>query len=79
MDDAGIIIRVKFKTRPGDQFTMRKIVYARLVQEFALNGVQFSSREVVVRVAREAGAAAPDDVAIAGAALRRANVADGHA
>ena len=30
MEDSAMIIRVKFMTKPGDQFVIRKMVYSRI-------------------------------------------------
>ena len=51
MEDSAIIIRVKFKTKPGDQFEVRKVVYARIQDLFEQEGIQFAHREVRVHVA----------------------------
>ncbi|NND49070.1 MAG: mechanosensitive ion channel family protein, partial [Rhizobiales bacterium] len=51
MEDSAMIIRVKFMTKPGDQFSIRKVVYARIRELFEENGIRFASREVTVRVA----------------------------
>ena len=51
MEDSAMIIRVKFMTRPGDQFVTRKVVYASIRELFAREGIQFAHREVTVRVA----------------------------
>ncbi|MGK9171063.1 mechanosensitive ion channel family protein [Inquilinus limosus] len=50
-DDSAMIVRVKFMTRPGDQFILRRLVYARIKGAFAEAGIRFASREVVVRLA----------------------------
>ncbi|WP_293963186.1 mechanosensitive ion channel family protein [Sneathiella sp.] len=55
MEDSAMIIRVKFMTRPGDQFVIRKLVYARIRELFEENGIKFAHREVTVRVADEEG------------------------
>jgi len=48
MDDSAMIMRVKYKTRPGDQFVIRKEVY-RLIQEaFKEAGIEFAHRNVTV-------------------------------
>lgn len=61
MEDSAMIIRVKYMTRPGDQFQVRKLVYSRIREIFAENGIRFAHREVTVRVAdsrsRPSGAA----------------------
>ena len=46
-----MILRVKFMTRPGDQFVVRKLVYQRIRELFAEHGITFAHREVTVRVA----------------------------
>ena len=51
MEDSAMIIRVKFMTRPGDQFVARKVVYASIRELFAKEGVEFAHREVTVRLA----------------------------
>ncbi len=51
MEDSAMIIRVKFMTRPGDQFQVRKEVYARIRALFESEGIRFAHREVTVRVA----------------------------
>ncbi len=50
MEDSAMIIRVKFMTRPGDQFQVRKIAYAEIRALFEREGIQFASREVKVRL-----------------------------
>jgi small-conductance mechanosensitive channel len=48
LDDSAMIMRVKFKTIPGEQFVIRREVY-RLIQEgFAENGIEFAHRNVTV-------------------------------
>ena len=51
MDDSAMIMRVKFKTKPGDQFLVRRHVYQRLRDLFDENHIPFAHREVLVRVA----------------------------
>ncbi|MEM6761848.1 MAG: mechanosensitive ion channel family protein [Pseudomonadota bacterium] len=51
MEDSAMIIRVKFKTKPGDQFMVRRHVYQRVHDLFAENDIHFAHREVTVRVA----------------------------
>lgn len=72
MEDSAMIIRVKFMTRPGDQFVIRKRVYADIRRLFAENGIKFAHREVTVRLAPEEDAANLSDQRkeeIAGAVL----------
>jgi small-conductance mechanosensitive channel len=75
MEDSAMIIRVKYMTRPGDQWTTRKLVYQRIREAFAENGIRFAHREVTVRIPelegdRERGLSAGEMRAI-GAAARR--------
>ncbi|UOM34284.1 mechanosensitive ion channel family protein [Acuticoccus sp. I52.16.1] len=51
MDDSAMILRIKFKTKPGDQFVLRRHVYQRVRDVFTENGIRFAHREVTVRVA----------------------------
>jgi small-conductance mechanosensitive channel len=69
LDDSAMIMRVKFKTIPGEQFVIRREVY-RLIQEaFAENGIEFAHRNVTVYMPPGEGADAPDKKAVeAGAA-----------
>ncbi len=53
MEDSAMIIRVKFMTRPGDQFVTRKVVYGAIRDLFDKEGITFAHREVTVRLADE--------------------------
>lgn len=53
MEDSAMIVRVKFMTRPGDQFVTRKVVYQAIRDLFEKEGVNFAHREVTVRLADE--------------------------
>lgn len=70
MQDSAMIIRVKFMTKPGDQWLVRKKVYEDIRALFAREGIHFAHREVTVRLAD----ANPNDLtpaqkeAVAGAA-----------
>ncbi len=55
MEDSAMIMRVKFMTRPGDQWALRRVVFARLRDLFEKEGIRFASREVVVRIADHEG------------------------
>jgi small-conductance mechanosensitive channel len=50
IDDSGQVIRVKFMTRPGDQFVLRKTIYARIRDLFEREGIEFARKEVRVLV-----------------------------
>ncbi|MEP2641773.1 mechanosensitive ion channel family protein [Roseobacter sp.] len=51
MQDSAMIIRVKFMTRPGDQWLVRKRVYEDIRELFAREGIKFAHKEVTVRLA----------------------------
>jgi small-conductance mechanosensitive channel len=51
MQDSAMIIRVKFMTRPGDQWVIRKRIYAEIRALFEREGIKFAHREVTVRLA----------------------------
>ena len=78
MEDSAMIIRVKFMTRPGDQWTTRKLIYMRIRELFAENGIKFAHREVTVRLGdRDIGELSQDErEAVAGAAQRTTMTAD---
>ena len=57
LDDLGIVTRLKFKTRPGDQFAVRRIVYQKIKEMFEREGIAFAGREVRVRVDGDPGTA----------------------
>jgi small-conductance mechanosensitive channel len=48
MDDSAMIMRVKYKTRPGDQFAIRKHVYRLMQEAFREAGIEFAHRNVTV-------------------------------
>ncbi len=51
MQDSAMIIRVKFMTKPGDQWLVRKTVYQEIRELFEREGIKFAHREVTVRLA----------------------------
>ncbi|XDA97658.1 mechanosensitive ion channel family protein [Sulfitobacter sp. LCG007] len=51
MQDSAMIIRVKFMTKPGDQWLVRKKVYEEIRARFEKEGIKFAHREVTVRLA----------------------------
>ena len=51
MEDSAMIVRVKFMTRPGDQWGLRTKVFARIRELFEREGIKFAHREVTVRIA----------------------------
>jgi small-conductance mechanosensitive channel len=72
MEDSAMIIRVKYMTRPGDQWATRKVVYAAIRELFQREGIRFASREVTVRLAEEQRQPlTPAQQQAVGAAVRR--------
>jgi small-conductance mechanosensitive channel len=64
-DDSAMIVRVKFKTLPGEQFALKRVVYRMIQEEFRSSGIEFAHRNVTVYMppeprvrATEAGQAA---------------------
>ncbi|MDF3415938.1 mechanosensitive ion channel family protein [Sulfitobacter sp. M57] len=51
MQDSAMIIRVKFMTKPGDQWVIRKRIYQDIRALFEREGIKFAHREVTVRLA----------------------------
>ena len=43
-----MIMRVKYKTKPGDQFAIRKEVYRLMQEAFKEEGIDFAHRNVTV-------------------------------
>ncbi len=75
MEDSAMIIRIKFMTRPGDQWTTRKLVYQEIRALFEHEDIKFAHKEVTVRIP-EIENRNPDDLTEAdkkaiGAAARR--------
>jgi small-conductance mechanosensitive channel len=48
MDDSAMIVRVKFKTIPGEQFIVRREVYRRIQELFREHNIEFAHRNVTV-------------------------------
>jgi small-conductance mechanosensitive channel len=53
LDDSAMIMRVKYKTRPGDQFVVRKEVYRLMQEAFREEGIEFAHRNVTVYIPPE--------------------------
>ncbi len=50
MDDSAMILRVKFMTKPGDQFVVRRHVFTEINDLFEREGIPFAHRYVTVRI-----------------------------
>jgi moderate conductance mechanosensitive channel len=73
-DDSAMIVRVKFKTLPGEQFALKRTVYKLIQEEFRASGIEFAHRNVTVYLPPEPGVAGsgPQLSAAAGAAAAAA-------
>jgi len=58
MDDSAMIMRVKYKTKPGDQFAIRKEVYRLMQESFKEEGIEFAHRNVTVYMPPDPGSEA---------------------
>jgi small-conductance mechanosensitive channel len=61
MDDSAMILRIKFKTKPGDQFAVRREVYRRVQERFRDEGIEFAHRNVTVYLPPEVSGNKADD------------------
>ena len=50
-----MVMRVKYKTKPGDQFVVRRELYRRIQERFRAAGVEFAHKNVTVYLPPEAG------------------------
>jgi small-conductance mechanosensitive channel len=58
LDDSAMIMRVKFKTIPGEQFVVRREVFRMMKESFRENGIEFAHRNVTVYLPQEEDKAA---------------------
>ncbi|CAB1068291.1 Potassium efflux system KefA protein / Small-conductance mechanosensitive channel [Olavius algarvensis Delta 1 endosymbiont] len=56
LDDSAMIMRVKFKTIPGEQFVIRREVFRMMQESFREQGIEFAHRNVTVYLPPETGA-----------------------
>ena len=54
LDDSAMIMRLKFKTIPGEQFVIRREVFRMIQESFRENGIEFAHRNVTVYMPPEA-------------------------
>ena len=59
MDDSAMIMRVKFKCIPGEQFIIRRQVFQRIRQAFKEKGIEFAHRNVTVYMPPQPAGTAP--------------------
>jgi small-conductance mechanosensitive channel len=73
LDDSAMVMRVKFKTIPGEQFVIRREVFRMMQEAFRENGIEFAHRNVTVYLPPGEEAGAPDKKVLeAGAAAAAA-------
>jgi len=81
MEDSAMIVRIKYKTPPGEQFIIRKEVYRLMQEAFQEHGIEFAHRNVTVYIPPEepqkasAGEGAEGAVPSEAAAKKRAEAA----
>ena len=61
MDDSAMIMRIKFKTIPGQQFLVRREVYKRVQEAFREAGIEFAHRNVTVYLPPETDTSEPEE------------------
>ena len=71
MDDSAMIMGVKFKTLPGEQFVVRRELYRRMQEDFKANGIEFAHRNVTVYMPPEAEGGTSGDGQPEGAAAQK--------
>jgi small-conductance mechanosensitive channel len=64
LDDSAMIMRLKFKTIPGEQFVIRREVYRMIQESFRQHGIEFAHRNVTVYLPPEEEGGEPDKKAI---------------
>jgi small-conductance mechanosensitive channel len=48
LDDSAMVMRVKFKSIPGEQFVLRKEIFKRMQEAFQEEGIEFAHKNVTV-------------------------------
>jgi len=61
LDDSAMIMRVKYKTKPGQQFVVRREVYRRIEEAFRAKGIEFAHRNVTVYLPPDASQTSSSD------------------
>jgi hypothetical protein len=60
-----MIMRVKYKTKPGQQFVVRREVYRRIEEAFREKGIEFAHRNVTVYLPPDASQTSSSDKEVA--------------
>jgi len=73
LDDSAMVMRVKFKTIPGEQFVIKREVFRMMQEAFRENGIEFAHRNVTVYLPPGEESGAPNEKVLeAGAAAAAA-------
>ncbi len=72
MEDSAMILGAKYKTKPGQQFMIRKELYNRVQKAFAENDIHFAHRRVAVDLPQGIDVNTPQGKAITDAATAAA-------
>ena len=72
MEEFNMVIAVKFMTKPGEQWLVRRDAYMMVRDAFEANGIRMAERQVKVEVADANNLTDEDRAAIAGAAQQAA-------
>jgi small-conductance mechanosensitive channel len=72
-DSSGFVTSVKFVSRPGEQFVLRREAFARIQKAFAENGIEFAAPRITVDSEDEG-----ERQAAAGAMARKMEAEAGH-
>lgn len=78
MDDSALVIRLKFKSVPGQQFYIRREAYTRIQKAFEEKGIKFAPRRVIVEAAPGVSPEAAAAAAAAGQAGDAGSRSDSH-
>lgn len=68
MEQYGMRMRVKFMTKPGGQFTLRKLVLAKMRKYFAEAGIEFAKPRVSVHIPERENLTPEEEAHVAAAA-----------
>lgn len=70
MEEYGMRMRVKFMTKPGGQFTLRKLVLAKMRKEFEAAGIEFAKPRVSVSLPSDTQLTPEEEATVAAAASK---------
>lgn len=70
MEEYGMRMRVKFMTKPGGQFTLRKLVLAKMRKQFEEAGIEFAKPRVSVSLPENSRLTPEEEAQVAAAASK---------